>query len=188
MKKTLTFLAVAMIAMSAHGATIEWTLSNIAFGGSKLTSAGTELVASLFYLGSGGTLADNYTEAEIQALNVVSTASGTNTKSANTGAFDLVEGTHANGDVFGMLLTYADSASGKTYYNIAATTYTLSGFADASSSVDSYKLAATAMNYTTADASTTKVSPGGGWTAVPEPSTAALALAGLALLLKRRKA
>ena len=55
MKKTLTFLAVAMIAMSAHGATIEWTLSNIAFGGSKLTSAGTELVASLFYLGSGGT-------------------------------------------------------------------------------------------------------------------------------------
>ena len=43
------------------------------------------------------------------------------------------------------------------------------------------------MNYTTAEPSS-KVSPGGGWTAVPEPSTAALALAGLALLLKRRKA
>ena len=85
-----------------------------------------------------------------------------------------------------MLLSY--TKEGKTYYNISSTTYTLSGYTDATSTPDPYNLTPSNQTYTMADASTTKVSPGGGWTAVPEPSTAALALAGLALLLKRRKA
>ena len=33
-----------------------------------------------------------------------------------------------------------------------------------------------------------KMSAGSGWTAVPEPATATLALAGLALLIRRRRA
>ena len=137
-------------------------------------------------LGNGGTLAESYSKADIEALDIKESATGTTSKAANAGTYTLTEGSDKNGDVFGMLLSY--TSGGKTYYNIAATTYTLSGFADATSTVDSYKLAASAMTYTTADASTTKAAPGGGWTVVPEPSTAALALAGLALLLKRRKA
>lgn len=186
MKKTFTFIAVAVFAMTSQGAQIAWNLSNVAFGGSKLADAGTEFVASLFYLGNGGSLAESYSADDIAALDIKESATGTTSKAANAGTYTLTEGSDKNGDVFGMLLSY--TTGGKTYYNIAATTYTLSGFADATSTVDSYKLAASAMTYTTADASVTKASPGGGWTVVPEPSTAALALAGLALLLKRRKA
>ena len=188
MKKALILLAVALFATSSHGASIAWNISNIAYDGSKLTSAGSELVVSLFYLGNGGSLASSYTQSDIESLDVVATASGTTAKAANSGTYDLVVGSNANGDVFGLLLAYTSPSDSKTYYNIAATTYTLDGFTDATSSVDKYQLAASAMTYTTADSSSTAVSPGGGWTAVPEPSTAALALAGLALLLKRRKA
>ena len=179
-------LAVMAFAVSAQAAQIAWNLTAIKFDGSTITSAGTEFTASLFYLGNGGSLATTYTKADIEALNVVESVSGTNTKGANNGTYTLTVGSDKNGDVFGMLLSY--TTGGKTYYNISSTTYTLSGFADATSTVDKYNLTAANMTYTTADASTTKASPGGGWTVVPEPSTAALALAGLALLLKRRKA
>lgn len=186
MKKTLTFIAVAVVATAAHGASIAWSLSNVAFDGSKITSAGSELTASLFFLGNGGSLASSYTEAEIASLDIVATASGTNTKSANTGTYDLVSGVNANGDVFGMLLSY--TSGGKTYYNIASTVYTLSGYDNDTSTPDKYNLTAASMTYTVKEGTSSSVSPGGGWTAVPEPSTAALALAGLAFLLKRRKA
>ncbi len=186
MKKILPLIAMALLATQTQGAQIAWTLSNIAFDGSKLKSAGTELTVSLFALGSGGTLASSYSEADIAGLTIAESSSGTNTKSANTGAYTLTVGSDKNGDVFGVLLSYV--SSGKTYYNIATTTYTLSGFQDETSAVSELQLAAGDMNYGTASGSPTKVTPGGGWTAVPEPSTAALALAGLALLLKRRRA
>ncbi len=186
MKKTLAILAVALLATSTQAASIAWTLSNVAFNGSKLTSVGEELTVSLFYLGNGGSIADSYTASEISSLNVVKTSSGTNTKSANTGSYVLSTTSNSNGDVFGLLLTYV--TGGKTYYNIAATTYTLEGFTDDTSSPEKYQIAASDMNYTVKDGTSSSVAKGGGWTAVPEPSTAALALAGLALLLKRRKA
>ncbi len=188
MKKTLAFLVVALVAMHTQGAQIAWTISNIAFDGSKLANAGTEFTAAMFYLGSGGTLKSSYTAAEIEALSVVASETGTTGKAANTGTFTLTVGTQKNDDVFGFYLKYV--SGGKTYYNIVDSDalYTLSGFTDETSTPADYKLVASSMNYGTASGSPTKVTPGGGWTAVPEPSTAALALAGLALLLKRRKA
>ena len=186
MKKTIAFVAAFLLTATSQGASISWNLTGVAFGGSTLKNAGTEFTASLFYLGNGGSLADSYTASDIAALDIVATSEKTTAKGANAGTYDLTVGSDSNGDVFGMLLSYTSGE--KTYYNIASTTYTLSGFTDATSTPDNYNLTASSMTYTTADSSTTKVSPGGGWTAVPEPSTAALALAGLALLLSRRKA
>ena len=77
------------------------------------------------------------------------------------------------------------AAEGKTYYNLSTTTYTLSSIADNTST----ETMSTASSFTwTTGEDSSSLKAGGGWTAVPEPSTAALALAGLALLLKRRKA
>ena len=78
------------------------------------------------------------------------------------------------------------SNEGKTYFNLSSSTYTMSGLSDELSTPTA---ASFAFNYG-GPTESTKVSSGSGWVqaAVPEPSTAALALAGLALLLKRRKA
>jgi len=186
MKKTILFLMVALLTASAHGASIAWNVANIAFDGSKITDAGTEFTASLFYLGNGGSLADSYTATDISSLDIKKSVTGTTSKGANADTYTLTPGVDKNGDVFGMLLSY--TTGGKTYYNISSTTYTLSGFSDAGSVVGKFTVAAASMSYGTKNDSATSVSPGGGWTAVPEPSTAVLALAGLALLLKRRKA
>ena len=66
---------------------------------------------------------------------------------------------------------------GKTYY-WASSEYNVSASDD---NWDS-----TSLKYTMSQ--TAASGPNNNWTAVPEPSTAALALAGHALLLKRRKA
>ncbi len=186
MKKTMMFLAVAFLTASAHGASIAWNVANIAFNGSKITDATTEFTASLFYLGSNGTLAGSYSASDIEGLTIKESETGTTSKGANTGTYTLKVGIDKNDDVFGMLLSY--TTGGKTYYNIAPTTYKLSGFSDAGSVVEKYTVAANTMSYGTKNDSATSVTPGGGWAAVPEPSTAMLALAGLALLIKRRRA
>ena len=187
MKKALTLLALAVMAVNAHGAQVAWNVTGISFDGATLkNAAATAFTASLFYLGQGGTLASSYDQAAIDSLDVVASATGTTAKGANSGTYTLNVDSNSNGDVFGMLLAYTSGE--KTYYNIASTTYTLSGFSDAGSVIDKYNLVASDMTYTTSSSTSGSVSPGGGWTAVPEPSTAALALAGLALLLKRRKA
>ena len=191
MKKAITLLAVVGFAFSASAASFQWTVSGIAFNGSTLKSdAG--LTAYLVYLGNGGSLASSYSASEIDSL--VSGASdsvvGSTAKGAATSTYALAEPsdgdyTSYNGDVYGILLSYVSGE--KTYYNLSSATYTVSGLADETSSMDAYKPAASTFSYGSSSEGSS-VSAGSGWVAVPEPSTAALALAGLALLLKRRKA
>ena len=188
MKKLLTILTIGFLATQASAISISWQLAGVAFGGQTLKSAGEEFVASLIYLGPEGTLSSSgYSIATLaDDLNIVKTSTSTTTKGVNTGSYDIpVADPSANGDVYAMLLSY--TTGGKTYYNLSSVTFEVSGIADATSGLDQYKIASGSQNYSTgADSPTVKA--GGGWTAVPEPSTAALALAGLALLLKRRKA
>ena len=161
MKKILTIVAVALMAASAQSAQIAWSITSIAFDGATLKNASaTEFTASLFFLGNKGSLATSYSEDDIQNLNVVASATTTTGKGANAGSYTLNESVNKNDDVFGMLLSY--TKEGKTYYNISSTTYTLSGYTDATSTPDPYNLTPSNQTYTMADASTTKVSPGGG--------------------------
>ena len=192
MKKALTILLLCGLVSSASAVAISWSLTGVAFGGNTLKSD-QNFTASLVYIGNGASLASSYDPATISTeLETVATATGTTAKGAQTGSYAIPapesgDYTSLNGNVYALLLSYADSASGKTYYNLGSETFTISGVADATSSLNVYKPAASSFSYGSSSDSGS-VSPGGGWVAVPEPSTAALALAGLALLLKRRKA
>jgi len=192
MKKTI--LAIALLVASATSSmaiSFSWASATaIKFDGANLKS-NPDVTGYLVYLGSGGSYADSYTlEASSTPDSVVSSVgtqlsslAGTSgmSKISTKATFDF--GTYNNGDVFGMLLTYVKD--GTTYYNLSSSTYTLSGITDETSGPDG---ASFAFSYDTKGESSS-LSSGGGWTvAVPEPSTAALALAGLALLLKRRRA
>ena len=192
MKKTLTLLALIGLVSAASAASMTWTVSSIKFNGSTLNATtGAGLTAYLVFLGNGGTLADSYTVAEIDSLKKVDSATGTTAKGAVSSDYVFTKPesgdcSELNGNVYALLLSY--TSEGKTYYNLGSATYTVSGMdEDGSTALSDYKPAAATFSYGTKNDSG-PVTSGGGWTAVPEPSTAALALAGLALLLKRRKA
>ena len=74
-----------------------------------------------------------------------------------------------------------------TYWNVSSSVYELT-----QANIDALREDGTALPDSSFafsnSVSSGSGSVGGGWAQVPEPSTAALALAGLALLLKRRKA
>lgn len=188
MKKLLTITAIGLIAAQASAVSIAWNATGVAFGAGNTLKSDTGLTASLFYLGNSGSLASSYTADDIASLDVVSSATGTTAKGAISGTYTLPDySTSANGDVYGLLLSYA--SEGTTYYNISSITYTVEGLnGNDNVSLSSWTVKAADQDYSIKDGTASSVSSGGGWTAVPEPSTAALALAGLALLLKRRKA
>ena len=191
--KLLAFALFAVLSGSASAVSFAWSSATaIKYDGSNLKNA-SDVTGYLIFLGNGGNFESPYSIGEDSVSAVVS-AIGTqvDTKSTTSAmskisksySFSYEAGDQNNGDVFTMLLVYTGANDGKTYYNLSSSTYTLTGMADDTSGVENANFA---FSYDTASSSGSLAS-GGGWTAVPEPSTAALALAGLALLLKRRKA
>lgn len=189
MKKIMTIVALCAIAVSSQAAQINWGLTGaIQFEGARVGANGATL--TLVYLNAG---ADSWAAdaLAIASGETSSTAETVATKQTNTGsqalataspwAYDWGDATSisssvvAKGSVFAVLAT--TEQDGQTYY-WASDTYTVT---DSGSNWDS-----TALKYTMSQ--TAASGPNSNWTAVPEPSTAALALAGLALLLKRRRA
>ena len=201
MKKAFTAIAALALTIGAASAmTFDWgTSSKITFNGKVLNSA--ELAApatvELIYLGTdkawsfdeSGLVTD-----EVANTGAVAVTGSVANKGKASGTIEKTLGdsfadgsTFGNGNVFGVLITYTDT-EGKVWYNLSSNTYTLSG-ADMNGSVidkQTFNFAWT-NDETGADAPTA----GGGWwtaPAVPEPVSAGLALAGIALLLKRRRA
>ena len=188
MKKTSLTIILSMLASVASALSFDWSTADLVeYGGETLKNAAVS--GYVIYLESGS-YATSYainkdTTAESLANSmgtVVGTTSGTTRKGLLTDTATFTYGTYKNDDVFGLLLAY--TVDSKTYFNIASSTYTLSNIADETSTPPDAEFAVSFSG----PSSKSSVSAGGGWTAVPEPSTAALALAGLALLLKRRKA
>ncbi len=190
MKKSI-LLAAIFAAFSAQAASFTWGTDTtaVSFDGTVLAGNAT---AYLVYLGSSTdttklwTLkADEIVGATPVTSQVTSTAKRTAGRVSNSYASADIQ----NGNVYGAYVKYVDGD--KTWFNFSATTYTVSGI---SLGTEALTADTFVFNFSTKSeinpAAQTPVA-GGGWyraVAVPEPSTAMLALAGLALLIKRRRA
>ena len=201
MKKAFTAIAVLALTIGAASALgFQWaTSSAITINGTKLNSAALAASATveLIYLGTDN--AWSFDDLGVPTDEVANTGSITTTGLASKRGYgngkldkllgsDFADGSKlGNGNVFGVLITYTD-ADGAVWYNLSSNTFTLSNAADDGAVIDQqYFDFAWTNDESGADAPTA----GGGWwtaPAVPEPVSAGLALAGLALLLKRRRA
>ena len=190
MKTKLALVALlATLCTVSQAASVDWKSAALDFGGTALKN-NTDVKGWVVYLASGS-FADSYKiddsfSAESVGVVVASDTDGTNKGSALAGtALGWTNDSYkSNGDTFGLVLSYNDGE--KTYWNISSVVNSFSGLV-----ADDPTVAPADWNAFTASGSknsTSSLSTSSGWTAVPEPSTAALALAGLALLLKRRKA
>lgn len=197
MKKLIAML-VAVLAASTQAASFNWGTGTVkaSFDGTAFTTADYTVTAYLVYLADGDTSSmftvDYTAPGAINAVVGNATAKPATTGSnANKGKvkgkFD--DALVANGNTFGMYLKYTD-ASGVSWFNFSSDTYTVSGLSTGGEVLDDAVYTFNFDSKTEIKNSSQTVSAGGGWhsIAVPEPSTAALALAGLALLIKRRRA
>lgn len=185
MKKLLT-LTILIAAVSTQAAQINWgATGQIKFGDALVGNAGTTL--QLVYLGSTTEAWSDYAlqVAKGTTDNVVATkttnAGSMSIPTASPYIFTFGDADDVNNKVFVDGVKFAMIATtkqdGKDYY-WASDVY------EVSESSSNYNGTSKTFTMGVAAASTINT----GWKAVPEPSTAALALAGLALLLKRRKA
>ena len=194
MKKLLTIAAITLVVGAASAVTMDWgTAAAIKFNGSNLKSdAGVT-----GYLVAATALSTYAVDASFDASKVGTVLSDKN----KTGATSKISGTwynidtdtYGNGDSFAVLLKYVTKEDNKdvTYWNLTSGLKTMSGLVvepPTSPSALSYE-----FNYGFGTDPT--LTSGGGWVkakastpVVPEPATGALALAGVALLFRRRKA
>ena len=190
MKKFLTIAAVALVAMSVQAAQINWGIA----GQVKFNSAlvGANATFSLVCL-DGITDWNAYANdiAAGTATDGIATTKNTNASSVsmqNAGfwafawdeATDIDNSKVAKGTDFAFVVTYND---GTDTYFWASDVYTVT---DSGSNWNG-NLSTYTINVTTANAMGTN---GDNWTkatAVPEPASAMLALAGVAMLIRRRK-
>lgn len=194
MKKSILAAAI-FAAISSQAASFNWGsgTSAVAFDGTTLAGNAT---AYLVFLGNGsGSVADLWSttsEAIVGADAVKSDVTSTAKRTAGrvSSSYGDASTNIQNGDRFGVYLTYNDGTD--TWYNFSQTIYTVSGISLGNEALETATFAFDFATKSDIDPAVASPSAGGGWyravPAVPEPSTAALAIAGLALLIKRRKA
>ncbi len=196
--KKLTFVAVALAtAITSQAASVAWKSSALSFGSTALKSSSD--VTGYLVLLSGSSLASPYDFDDSFDATKVGTIAGTDTDGTNKGS--ATSGTleldgASNGQTYALLAKYV--ADGKTYWNLSSSLNTLSGLDPSDPRVNPADWNAFAFGNTVVGESD-KLTAGAGWTLaqattpgpqpdVPEPATGALALAGVALLFKRRRA
>ena len=190
MKKFITMMVVALVAVSASAASFSWGT-----GATKVSFEGTAITASNGAMGylvllTGSSIEASVIEDAISAPSYVASKANTSTgvaavKGRITSTYESSD--IANGQNYGMFITYNDGTD--TWYNFSSTVYTVSGLADATSTLEA---AVFAFDFTTQNevSNGDAITAGKGWykaVAVPEPASAMLALAGVAMLIRRRK-
>jgi hypothetical protein len=188
MKKIVTLMVLALVAVSASAAQIKWGTTGQLFNDqtAMTTANGYSTTAYLVYLAGG-----NWDIFDVATF-VADTSSALGTKTANiagvvspaTGNYavnvgDTIPGTTDKiidgSSTFGILFLSTGGKFGADQYYYQSDVYTFD------TSASQYDAATEKFTATAA------VSSGSTWTAVPEPASAMLALAGVAMLIRRRK-
>ena len=188
MKKILALIAILGIGItSAQAASIQWSVSGIATAvltNPDSTGSTAGLATVYFILADDlSSLSGNATKSDFEsALSAITLATATTandgtkpsvTKQVVTSELLTVGQTHTFG-----LLYFGEDDRGDGYYKLIT----------ASKAAYDASAPTTAKEVKTSFSNLANASYTSAYTAVPEPSTAVLALAGLALLLKRRRA
>lgn len=189
MKKFLTIAAVALVAMSVQAAQINWGLTGqIKFNNTLVGANATLTLVCLDGVSDWATYANDVAlgATEGVAATKKTNAGSTSLPTASPYGFswgdttDIANKTVAKGTDFAFVVSYT---SGTDTYFWASDVYTVT---DSGSNWDGigqkFTMSASAAN----SVGTT----GGNWTkavTVPEPASAMLALAGVAMLIRRRK-
>ena len=180
-------VAVALVAMSMQAAQINWGMSGkISYNGTYVGNKATLTLVCLDGVTDWDTYAKDIVAGKttdgVAAIKTTNNGS-TSTSSASPYVFDWAETTSlANKEVksgtdFAFVVSFVNE--GKSYF-WASDVYTVQ---DSGDNWDGTSKAFT-MAVNVANAMGTD---GKGWTAVPEPASAMLALAGVAMLIRRRK-
>ncbi len=200
MKKSLiASIAVALVAFSANAASIQWTISGLASKVLKDYQGNTAANATVYFILADdlSSLSGNETQADFEtalAALTLSTATTTSegkkptvSKRVVSDNTKLVAGTEYT---FG-LLAYSKDADGNGYYTVTTASKAAYDPADPTSAKEVQTSFATLTSTAYTSAWTLQqepVNPDDPTPGVPEPATGALALAGVALLFKRRRA
>ena len=183
--KRITVLALAFLCGIASASQISWSLAGKSFS----TSDGTNERAKGYYvtvflysdydavMSAVSSLSAPPSESQVSALSDYVKGSGTTTATgASSGRFEVSDTTFPSITTTSLFMIAWDAGSIGAAENYLVSDSVKS---DAYSGTD---------NPTNVGAFTSASYSKSSWTAVPEPSTAMLALAGLALLIKRRRA
>jgi PEP-CTERM putative exosortase interaction domain len=189
MKKIINIIAIAAISAGAHAASINWNISGLARNllehDGKTVAANTSIYLILADTASLATLTAAETAsaftAALGAITVNTTAAKADGSKPDEVA-DIIStsGLLAAGTTYSFAMIYlSEDALGNGYYKMV----TASGAAYAFNPDDASNRTSVSTSWSTMNgASWTKA-----YNAVPEPATAGLAIAGLALLFKRRR-
>ena len=188
MKKLLT-LAALVAAVTTQAASIQWAFSGITTSAKQIKNyAGTAMTGTLYLILSDsasaleGATSQSAFETALEGitLGTAAVASGkiSSTTVVNSSALTAVE---AGGPKYTFAVVVFDPTNAYYYLSGTKEQYAYDAGAETPSP--------TSITFTANDIGETYRNNNNiTWSFVPEPSTAALALAGLALLLKRRKA
>ena len=192
MKKTLALALAVGLAGMASAVTMQWTAAGISFDGTrfnKTTGAGSVLTGYLVALDSFAasyTVDDSFTAATVGTV-VDTGTDGTSAVGKLSNFWTIDSDNYSNGDTFAVLLKYTGASDGKTYWNLSSGLVTLEGF-----SVDPPTNASnTTASFSYGKGTDGTLTAGGGWVAaaaVPEPGIACMALLGIGMMIKRRRA
>ena len=199
MKKVLALAAIAATSLAANAASINWTVSGntttVLYGvevseTGEASSSTTALKNTNVYFILAGGLDDVFKDVEKNDLNgfntvlssiTLDTATTTENGTKPSVTRKVVSGddrlTAATQYTFG-LLVYDTDSDGNIWYKVATANQV--AYVDGADARDQ-KVATLAFAKLANDTQAA-------WTAVPEPATAAMALLGIGMMLKRRKA
>ena len=188
MKKTILAIALLMASVSVvHAAAIKWAIGGVIDAESNIdTSVGSFVLAYIGNTGGVGVDADTFTAGLGSSYSIVQEKDWSDFYNSKHETY-ATAASYTAADVSGATYQAFFTNGGKYYLVNDPTIVTMA------ISIDPVTGAASTGAYVngTSTGASTMYAAGGSTTAissVPEPSTAALALAGLALLLKRRKA